>query len=469
MPYNVPLYKRLKPEDIEKNHQKRILAVSEDLGTINTRIKNQVAIEKTALNNEYQTQIHQIEDNLSKEKDKELRPLLSDFFKVQFEKVKEEIEICRKQLYEINDKNNLEELDKTIEANKLNALHQYQNDIINIQNNNKIDDVDQAKKNAYRLFQEQLTLITIIPTTRDLIKKRDDLEAKKRNKKKEFSEEDQQQYDNIIKAIESNKKKHSKDDNFKKFVIKYDNLNKQFNNLARQQYLYSDPSVSPSMILAELKPKLDNDLQKKVTDINNSYKKTLSTSVETLKTAKNAQLEDLENKYTPVYNYVRKATKHGLSFYKLVEELQSAQKKGDDSPEFQMMIENLRSYCNNAVDANFLLDHPDNLQNKCTEVIASCKAYLDKKRTWLRIGYYSDLAKNRIYRTEILINKLYLEHPSCRPDELTENAIKTNIAYWTRKLNEIQPAVTQIENRMREQERQREAQANQRQNGGRAL
>ncbi len=437
----MPTYSRLSEEEIIENRINRRNQINKEISIFSSGAnaawkeerkeseKMKYQSKRSLINQNYS---NKIKNEKKKVYDKIFLPLL-DEKKATMQKHKYSNQIADIQVDEAQWKKQVDEDYKTIKIYE-DELKQNPKNKDAQKNLNKIKDANEAK--------------LLIVQMETLIKEKEDLTDKKKKNGNMLSEDEEAKLQFLINEIEDTKNKNKKEykknkaftDANKTYIEDKAKLNEKYTALSHEIWLLSDSSNTPETVMKELNIKLKsadkNTLEKITSDANNDANK----EIDKLKKEYNNKLEEIDREANRRYSTVFNKAKSGISLFELVEELQSTHKSSTDSEEFQRMIERLRecSECMMDVDKQqkALFEGDQEINEKVRKAIAACQNYLTIKRNRF-FNIYSDDAKNRIYRTEIILNGFYISYPDMMPKGLKLNDVTDNVSNYKRSLNDL--------------------------------
>ncbi len=391
------------------------------------------------------------EDDSKKRKD-ELKVLFTNHFKNKRAANKAELEKLFTQMSHLVDSMN--QWEKDSEKKFTDKFNDIGNKLLEANDKHKTKNIaslqakETALKKEYDQFQTDKELIGKI---QGLIDQKIKILRKARLSNYIVDDYDFYEYENTNKALENVKatlKSKISKNVYKKYVEEHEKIiTAYFNGLYKETLM--NPYKDPDSVINDKSNLVADDLRKmrsKIDSINKKYEEEDARYKAKADEDERRGCKICEELHEQKQNVIRERLEQGILIYRMIYELQSSHKMFDkaDSAEFQEMIKKLRDcasvitfpeYQDKKYNEHFDTDR--RVDTHCNRAVAACRNYLNLKRNRLKIRGFSNDAKNRIYRTEIILNSLYTYYPETRPAGLTEKDVKTNLAKYNNEFKNL--------------------------------
>ena len=440
------------PEQIEDNDKQRKSELNASFENYCISDSQIMAQEKKELNESCMNELKEKAKNNSAKRKAELQVLFTNHFKKKREKNTAEFKEYLKRMQTLaNEKSNWEK-DNSNDNYKA-KLSEINNKISEASKRNKNKEVSVLEARRAAIEEEQQQFLSdkeLINKIQEVIDKKILLFRKARANNGELTPKESAEYlgyEKVLPVMKSSLKKKISPELYKKYVKEYEDINNGY-----YDRLYKDTLMNtakdPDSVINDKSGFFSNDIKemsKDIERINKKYEKLYNDDkviAVQKQTEKCKACDELHNKRQSA---VKARLDQGILIYKMIDELQSSHKifNKKDSPEFQKMIKQLRACANvitnpEAQGKKYDASDADNqIEHRCNLAVEACRNYLNLKRDRSKMIGFSDDAKNRIYRTEIILNSLYTYYPETRPEGFTEKDVKANLVRYNNEFRNL--------------------------------
>ncbi len=453
MPHEYEDYDVYTPEQIKANDKDRREALKARFEQYCSKDSLTMAQEKQELHELCMNELKEKAKKNSVKRKAELQVLFTNHFKNNRMNNTAERNVYLKKMNDLaNEKSKWEE--NNSDDNYKAKLSEINNKISEASKRNKNKEVSVLEARRAALKKEQLQFQSdkvLIDKIQDVIDKKIKLFRKARANNGELTQKESaeyREYEKVLPVMKSDFKNTLSPGLYKKYVKEYETIqNGYYDRLSKDTLM--NPGKDPDSVINDKSELVADDIKKMskdIEEINTKYEE-IYNNYKVI--AAQNQIEGCKF-YDELHNKKQNAVKirldQGILIYKMIDELQSSHKMLNkaDSPEFQNMIKQLRACANIITNPEVqgkkyedTFNTDKEIENSCNLAVEACKNYLNLKRDRFKLRGFSNDAKNRIYRTEIILNSLYTYYPETRPEGFTEKDVKANLVRYNNEFRNL--------------------------------